>query len=77
MSTVDFPIANVITEYDVLNSYGWFSSFSNNLDGHYGYHAYNSWILLATDDSYSIVMKMWYIDIENTAICMADVLLVR
>ena len=65
--------------YDIalLYSNGWLSSFSNSPDGRYDYHAFYSWFLLANDDSFSILIKMWYIDIEEAIYCLSDGLVVR
>ena len=64
-------------ETHVLHSDGWLSPFSNSPDGRYDYHAINSWIVAATDPNYSLLFRIWYIDIEIHAGCSNDALMVR
>ena len=81
MSTLHSNIGfdDIDRAYDTALLYynGWLSSFSNNPDGRYDYHAFYSWFILAHDDSFSIFVKMWYIDIEKDGACWADGLIVR
>ena len=81
MSTLHLNIGfdDIDRAYDTVLLYynGWLSSFSNSQDGRYDYHAFYSWFILAHDDSFSIFVKMWYIDIEKDSACLADGLMVR